>query len=229
MPPSPVARLFDEQPHHPEADRSPTLAARHYIDPGIFEAEKEAIFYRSWQLAAHRSQLDAPGRFVTTRIHDQEIFLIRNAHGEVRGFYNACAHRAHPLVEGQGRKQRLVCPYHAWTYDLDGRLEHARGTRAMAHFDRDAICLSEVRTEWLLDFAFINLDEAASPLAARAPGLADDIRAHLPMYDELVARGERSFVPPETRANWKVVWSGHALHHFHRQYLEHMTARSDNP
>ena len=75
----------------------------------------------------------------------------------------------------------------------------------MAHFERDAICLSEVRTEWLLDFAFINLDEAAPPLAAQAPGLADDIRAHLPMYDELVARGERSFVPPETRANWKVV------------------------
>ena len=65
MHPSPVARLFDEQPLHPEADRSPTLAARHYVDPGIFEAEKEAIFYRSWQFAAHRSQLDAPGKFVT--------------------------------------------------------------------------------------------------------------------------------------------------------------------
>ena len=205
MHPSPVARLFDEQPLHPEADRSPTLAARYYVDPEIFEAEKEAIFYRSWQFAAHRSQLDAPGKFVTTRIHDQEIFLICNAHGEVHAFYNACAHRAHPLVEGQGRKQRLVCPYHAWTYDLDGRLEHARGTQSMAHFERDAICLSEVRTEWLLDFAFVNLDDAAPPLAAQAPGLADDIRAHLPMYDELVARGERSFVPPETRANWKVV------------------------
>ena len=205
MHPSPVARLFDEQPLHPEADRSPTLAARHYVDPEIFEAEKEAIFYRSWQFAAHRSRLDAPGKFVTTRIHDQEIFLICNAHGEIRAFYNACAHRAHPLVEGQGRKQRLVCPYHAWTYDLDGRLEHARGTQAMAHFERDAICLSEVRTEWLLDFAFVNLDDAAPTLAAQAPGLADDIRAHLPMYDDLVARGERSFVPPETRANWKVV------------------------
>ena len=100
MHPSPVARLFDEQPHHPEADRSPTLAARYYVDPDVFEAEKEAIFYRSWQFAAHRSQLDAPGKFVTTRIHDQEIFLICNAHGEVRAFYNACAHRAHPLVEG---------------------------------------------------------------------------------------------------------------------------------
>lgn len=68
-----------------------------------------------------------------------------------------------------------------------------------------SICLSEVRTEWLLGFAFINLDAAAPPLATQAPGLANDIRAHLPMYDELVARGERNFVPPETRANWKVV------------------------
>ena len=75
----------------------------------------------------------------------------------------------------------------------------------MAHFERDAICLSEVWTEWLLDFAFINLDAAALPPATQAPGLANDIRAHLPMYDELVARGERSFVPSETRANWKVV------------------------
>ena len=125
--------------------------------------------------------------------------------GEVRAFYNACAHRAHPLVEGQGRKQRPVCPYHAWTYDPDGRLRHARGTQSMAHFERNAICLSEVRTEWLLDFVFINLDDGAPPLASQAPGLADDIRTHLPMYDALVARGERSFVPPETRANWKVV------------------------
>ena len=70
MHPSPVARLFDEQPLHPEADRSPTLAARYYVDPEIFEAEKEAIFYRSWQFAAHRGQLDAPGKFVTTSIHD---------------------------------------------------------------------------------------------------------------------------------------------------------------
>ena len=62
MHPSPVARLFDEQPHHPEADRSPTLAARYYVDPEIFEAEKEAIFYRSWQFAAHRWQLAAPHR-----------------------------------------------------------------------------------------------------------------------------------------------------------------------
>ena len=204
MCPSPVSPLFDEQPLHPEADRSPTLAARYYVDPGIFEAEKEAIFYRSWQFAAHRSQLDAPGKFVTTCIHDQEIFLICNALGEVRAFYNACAHRAHPLVEGQGRTQRLVCPYHAWTYDLDGRLQHARGTRAMAHFERDAICLSEVRCEWLLDFAFINLDDAAPPLAAQAPGLADDIRASLPMHDSLVARGGRSMVLPQMRANWKV-------------------------
>ena len=138
-----------------------TLAARYYVDPEIFEAEKEAIFYRSWQFAAHRSQLDAPGKFVATRIHDQEIFLICNAHGEVRAFYDACAHRAHPLVEGQGRKQRLVCPYHAWTYDLDGRLQHARGTQSIAHFERDAIGLSEVRTEWFLDFVFIQFAEIA--------------------------------------------------------------------
>ena len=75
MNPSPVSRLFDEQPLHPEAARSP-LAARYYVDPDIFEAETEAIFYRSWQFAAHRSQLDAPGKFVTTRIHDQELFFI---------------------------------------------------------------------------------------------------------------------------------------------------------
>ena len=204
MRPSPVSPLFDEQPLHPEADRSPTLAARYYVDSDVFEAEKEAIFYRSWQFAAHRSQLDAPGKFVTTRIHDQEIFLVCNAQGEVRAFYNACAHRAHPLVEGQGQTQRLVCPYHAWAYDLDGRLQHARGTRAMTHFEQGAICLSEVRCEWLLDFFFINLDDAAPPLAAQAPGLADDIRARLPMHDELVARGGRSLVPPQMRANWKV-------------------------
>ena len=85
MHPSPVARLLDEQPLHPEADRSPTLAARYYVDPEIFEAEKEAVFYRSWQFAAHRSQLDAPGKFVTTRIHDLIGEPGRRTRGRLRG------------------------------------------------------------------------------------------------------------------------------------------------
>ena len=112
-----------------EAANSYTLPARYYLDPEIFAAEQQAIFYRAWHYAGHRSRLSAPGSFLTTRIHAQNIFVIRGADDEIRAFYNVCQHRGHELVAGTGVvKSAIVCPYHGWAYQTSGELKHARNT-----------------------------------------------------------------------------------------------------
>ena len=103
------------------------LDAAHYTEVAIFESEQERVFRRTWQYAGHASQIDDPGDYFAFELHGRSLFCQKDRNGEIRTFYNVCMHRAHQLVEGSGNKRVLVCPYHAWTYELDGRL---RGRRA---------------------------------------------------------------------------------------------------
>jgi carnitine monooxygenase subunit len=198
-----VAQQTPELSLAEQAGNSVTLAGRHYHDQAVFEAERTAVFYKSWLYAGHASQLAKAGDYITTKVLDQEVFLIRGNDGEVRAFYNACAHRAHPLVSGAGQcDERIVCPYHAWAYALDGRLQYARG--AGEDFTQGDIKLSGVRTDWLLDFVFINLDPNAAPLADVAPGLAEDIAQRAPFLSELKLRTQ-SRPSLHMDANWKLI------------------------
>jgi choline monooxygenase len=175
-----------------------------YTDPDLWKAEK-ALFLRHWHYVCHQSALDAPGKYVTTAIQDQELFLTRGQDGEIRAFYNVCAHRGHPLVEGEGTKQRLVCPYHAWTYDLTGRLIGAPGSNRTEGFVRSEICLSSVRVDRLLGLVFINLDPDAQPLAEYAAGLEEAVRARVPGVDDLRLQQGAEYFGPPIKSNWKVV------------------------
>ena len=187
------------------SDGTRTLPASYYTDPAIWELEKTEIFFRTWQYACHASQLDAPGRFVTMAIFDQEVFLICDGDGEVRAFFNVCLHRGHPLVEGNGRKSRLVCPYHAWTYDLEGRLVGARGAERSGTVPKSEICLSPVRVERLLDFYFINLDPHAASLMDHAGELADSIAETVPDLDDYRLEPALEYVNAPFACNWKVL------------------------
>jgi len=183
---------------------SRTLPSWAYTDPGLWEAEK-ALFMRHWQYVCHASALDAPGKYITTAIRDQEVFLACGQDGEIRAFYNVCAHRGHPLVEGEGTKQRLVCPYHAWTYDLAGRLIGAPGSNRTEGFVRSKICLSPVRVDRLLGFVFINLDPDARPLADHAGDLAAQIRDRVPGVEDFRPHQGTGYFSAEIAANWKIV------------------------
>ena len=104
------------------------LDAASYTDRARFEREQERVFRRAWQYAGHRSRLGAPGDYFVFELHGRSLFCLTGHDGIVRTFYNACAHRTHQLVEGSGNKRSLVCPYHAWSYELDGRLRRAPGS-----------------------------------------------------------------------------------------------------
>src|SRR5207237_8989038 len=141
--------------------RSPALPARVYTSPVIFAAEREAIFVRGWHMAGHISDLPEAGSYITAAVHDQKVFICRGKDGELRGFYNVCAHRAHELLTGAGQVKVITCPYHAWSYHLTGALRSARGTESQEGFDAGEICLTRVRVETLGPIVFFNLDPAA--------------------------------------------------------------------
>ncbi len=184
------------------AEHSLTLPAWTYTDPAWFEREKAAIFYRSWQVLGHVAQLALPGSYVTGWVADQQVVVIRGRDGMLRGFYNVCQHRAHELLQGSGRCSAIVCPYHAWRYDLAGRLTSARGAEAMPGFERAAFSLAPVRVETVHGVVFVNLDETAPALAELAPALAAELAQHVPDLPRYQLYGARSF--PQA-INWKTL------------------------
>lgn len=200
MPEGDAARRAPLNRFHRDPEKSYTLPASYYIDPAIYEREKAAIFYRSWAFAGHVSQLREAGDYVTCRIADQNLFVIRGKDGELRAFYNVCSHRAHELLTGSGCAKVITCPYHAWSYHADGRLRSARGSEKMAGFNGDEFCLKPVKIEEMMGFVFINLDPAAPSLKSLAPELEADVRRYEPALDKLVFRKRLSW---EVKANWK--------------------------
>ena len=177
------------------------LEAHHYTDPARFAREQACVFARTWQYVGHVSQIERPGDYFCFELHGRSLFCVRNDDGNVGTFYNVCAHRAHRLVEGSGNKRVLVCPYHAWTYRLDGGLRNAPGAERVAGFDRDAICLTTVRNEIVAGFIFVNLDDSAAAFDAWYPGLAGALEEYLPDLSRLRPVYTREV---EEQCNWKV-------------------------
>ena len=140
------------------------LPASYYTDPSIFEQERTTLLSRTWQFAGHAAEVKRPGDYFTFEIAGESLFAIHGRDGVIRAFYNVCQHRAHQMVSGSGRKRLLVCPYHAWSYDLTGKLKSAPNMEAVDGLDRSAICLTEVRTENFNGFIFVNLDDDALPM-----------------------------------------------------------------
>ena len=192
-------------PIHEEPQHSYTLPSRLYLDESIYEQEKQKIFYCNWHYAGHLSQLNKPGDYLTATVADESIFIVRGQDETLRGFYNVCRHRAHQLLEGSGNTRNIVCPYHAWSYALDGELRHARISEKVPGFDKSEFCLQPVRVDTLCDLVFFNLDPDAESLDSQAPGLAQDLQERIPELGNLRAAESISPFGSAIAANWKVV------------------------
>ncbi|RDI75798.1 Ring hydroxylating alpha subunit (catalytic domain) [Gaiella occulta] len=172
-----------------------------YADPAVLRLEQERIFRMSWQYAGHTGDVPEPGSFAVTRAGHIPIVLVRDGAGELRGFVNVCRHRGHLLCEGAGRRETLQCPYHAWTYDLDGSLRAAPRCDDEPGLDRAALGLVPVQVDTWGPFVFVNPDPAAAPLAehlGELPRLVEDGGVDV---DGLVFH---SRAESELEANWKV-------------------------
>src|ERR1700682_6801141 len=129
--------------------RASTLPSNVYLDPAILEQEKDRIFYRTWQLVAHMSELARAGDFKPGTILDEPILLTHAQDGKLRGFYNVCRHRAAQVVTTRGNRKSLQCGYHGWVYGLDGKLQVAREMEVTENFTRGDLCLVPMRVEHL--------------------------------------------------------------------------------
>lgn len=192
----------DEAPFTADPAKSFTLPARYYISPEIFELEKDAIFYKTWHYAGHASQVSEPGQYFTTTIHQQNLFIAHGRDGEIRAFYNVCAHRGHTLLEGSGKKNIITCPYHAWAYDFDGKLKAARNSENVEGFNKCDFPLKQVKLETFCGMLMINLDLNATPFAEQYDGLEAEIRQYMPSVDELSFAQRDTF---DVESNWKVL------------------------
>jgi phenylpropionate dioxygenase-like ring-hydroxylating dioxygenase large terminal subunit len=151
-----------------------TLPGVAYTDPAAFAAEQERIFEQDWACVALAADLDRPGAFRTVEVGRESVVLVRGRDGAVRGFLNVCRHRGARLcTEPAGALRRnLQCPYHAWTYDLTGRLVAAPNLTSMPDVDRDAYGLHAVPvTEWL--------GYVWACLAAEPPSFAATVQAEV--------------------------------------------------
>jgi phenylpropionate dioxygenase-like ring-hydroxylating dioxygenase large terminal subunit len=180
-----------------------TLSAAWYTDPAHFELEQRAIFRRSWQLVAVTGDLAAPGDYVTSYVGTTSVIVIRDNDGVIHTFANVCRHRgAEILAPGRGCTKSLQCPYHAWTYSLDGTLRGVPRGNVNSGFSAEGISLLELRTERLGGLVFATLDDDAEPLeTVLGPWLERIAQEGITLPEEL--KTHSSFELP-VHSNWKL-------------------------
>jgi phenylpropionate dioxygenase-like ring-hydroxylating dioxygenase large terminal subunit len=184
-----------------EVGAAETLPPACYTDATFYEFEKDAIFYREWLCVGREAWLKEPGDYFTTSHLEEPILVVRTRNRLLKAFSPVCRHRAALVAEGNGNARSFRCPYHHWTYSLDGRLLGAPAMDRTCDFAKDEIALPEFKLEVWLGFIFINFDPGAAPLAPRLAALTAALDHYdLPLADESGRPGE----PRKEPWNWKV-------------------------
>jgi choline monooxygenase len=195
-----TAGIHDLPPlEHPLEDGW-ALPARWYSEDSVLRAEHERIFARSWQFACRLEQVREPGSFVATRVGHVPIVVVRGRDGELRGFVNVCRHRNHLVAEGEGCRATLQCPYHAWTYGLDGALVKAPRSDSEPGFDMADFSLLPVSVDTWGPWVFANPAADAAPLAGTLDGVTELVAESGVGLDTLVFHTR---VEWEIPVNWK--------------------------
>ena len=136
-----------------------------YTSEAMLNRELSKIFAKEWICVGRADQLKAPGDYLTYELAGQPVLVLRDMDGELRAMSNVCLHRMSTLMHGQGNAKSIVCPYHAWTYNLDGKLRGAPAMGQNRTFRRDDLCLPQVRCEEWLGWIMITLNADASDLS----------------------------------------------------------------
>jgi phenylpropionate dioxygenase-like ring-hydroxylating dioxygenase large terminal subunit len=179
-----------------------TLPYAWYTDPDVLRREQERIFRSAWQYAGHTGQIPEPGTFFSARAGRTPVVVTRARDGEVRAFLNVCRHRGFPVVEGDGRRATLQCPYHAWTYDLDGSLRTAPRSEEELGFPKEELGLCAIAVDTWGPFVFVNTSRDAEPLAETLGSMPAQV-AELGLDVDALRFHTRW--ETELEANWKVV------------------------
>ena len=150
-------------------ERAHAMPKSVYTSPAFAEAEVRHVFAKEWLCAGRVDALKNPGDYLTMTIAGEPVILLRDREGQLRGMSNVCRHRMSTLLEGRGNLRAIVCPYHAWTYNLDGSLRGAPAMGLNEDFCKDNIALPAIRVENWLGWIMVTLNpDAVAPAKALA-------------------------------------------------------------
>ena len=184
-----------------DVNAAETLPPLCYSDPLFYEFEKEAIFFHEWLCVGRQAWARNPGDYFTAFQAGEPIIVARTRDGALKAMSAVCRHRAMLVAEGHGNVRTFRCPYHHWTYALDGQLVHAPEMDKACNFSRDSFRLPQLKLEVWNGFVFVNFDLDAPPLAPRLASLTDVLKNyHLAEADERSTPSE----PRKEPWNWKV-------------------------
>jgi len=177
------------------------VPAARYTSAEFADLEFERLWARVWQIACREEELGGPGAFVEYAIGDDSILVVRGADGAIRAFHNTCLHRGTRLADGAGTFDECIrCPFHAWTYALDGRLVDIVDRDDFTNVAGDQLTLQPVRAECFAGFVFVNMDPGAPPLL----DFLDPLPELLAPFN-LHRMRLRSYLTTVVDANWKAV------------------------
>jgi choline monooxygenase len=179
-----------------------TLPYSWYSDPEILQRERTRIFRRAWQYAGHLGQIPEPGTFFAGSAGGMPVVVTRARDGELRAFLNVCRHRGFPVASGEGRRETLQCPYHAWTYALDGSLRAAPRSDEDPGFCKEELGLVPAAAGSWGPFVFVNAGPDPEPLADALGSMPAQV-AELGLDVEALVHHHRW--EAEVDANWKIV------------------------
>ena len=181
-------------------ERARAMPRSVYTSPEFLEMELRSLFRKEWLCAGRASALSEPGDYATMEVAGEPVMVVRTPDGRLRAQSNVCRHRMSLLLEGRGNTRSIVCPYHAWTYDLDGRLRGAPAMGLNEGFDRSTIRLPPIRCEIWNGWIMVTLNADAPPCAEALAGV-DALVGHYGMdaYVESFRETHR------WNTNWKVL------------------------
>jgi choline monooxygenase len=193
-----------------------TPPASWYTRPEVLAREAETVFRRSWQYACPSARVSVPGSYVRVDLLGDSYLVLRNHDGVLRALSNVCRHHAAQLLEGSGCVEKLVCPYHGWTYDLDGSLRSAPNMGALKDFDRRRFRLPEVPVEAWGPLVFLHPGQPVRPVAEELAPLAALLEEH---GSNALRHVQRRRYP--IQCNWKVfadnyLDGGYHVAHLHK-------------
>jgi choline monooxygenase len=194
-----------------------TIPAAWYTDPRVAHLELQSVFSRNWQAVGRLAQLEKPGDYLTASVANEPIVVVRGRDGKLRAFYNVCRHHAMTVMnEPCGHAEHMRCPYHGWTYNLEGELRGMTEFEGVKNFERADNGLVPVRVEPWENFVFVNLDPSA-------PSLHDFLGSLVKLVKPL-GFGQLKFVERRSyiqNCNWKVyvdnfLDGGYHVPHMHK-------------
>jgi choline monooxygenase len=217
MAPAPLREILQSYNDQSSLNEAFTIPASWYVDERVAELERQYVFGSTWQVVARIDQTTTPGQFVTTQLVGEPLLIVRAEGDKLSAFFNVCRHHAAAVVtEPEGRASIFRCPYHGWSYGLDGSLKGAPEFEGVCNFDRAQNGLISVRVGIWEHFVFVNLNPQCEPLETFLGGLIARVAPASPKNLHFFERRVYTL-----NCNWKVfvdnyLDGGYHVPHLHK-------------